>query len=147
MDSSYEIRRRRLQQLCAAEGGVRAVADRASLSWQALNQVIKGVPLPVKQDGTRSPRSLGDAQVRALEAAYGLGPGWFDWPFEMVDFSKWQRLDSFQRVWVMGQLSALLDEAAKQRVPDSIKAAPASDKRVAEAYKKKPKKKNDKEHA
>ena len=74
-----ERRRRKLEWLAENRGGLRAVAARASLNWQSLDQVVNGRLLPPKKDGSRSPRSLGDPAVQAIERAYpDLGAGWFD---------------------------------------------------------------------
>lgn len=74
-----ERRRRKLEWLAGRRGGLRAIAARASLNWQSLDQVVTGRLLPPKADGSRSPRSLGDAAVQAIERAYpDLGAGWFD---------------------------------------------------------------------
>lgn len=79
METSNERRRRKLELLCKREGGYRAVAERADVNPAALDQVLKGVLLPAKADGSRSPRALGDSTARAIESAYpDLGVGWFD---------------------------------------------------------------------
>lgn len=77
METNADRRRRKLASLCD-ERGLRAVAERAGLNYQSLEQIIKGVLLPPKQDGTRSPRKLGDDAARKIEEAEGLGLGWFD---------------------------------------------------------------------
>lgn len=130
MDTNDHIRRRRLEQLCLQEGGVRAVAEKANMKWEALDQVLKGVLLPAKSDGTRSPRGLGDPLARKLEEAYDLGIGWFDWPFEGVDFKKWSRLDPFQRAFVQGQLDIAITEALQKTVPASVKRTAVPDKKA-----------------
>lgn len=48
------------------------------MSAQSLDQILKGVLLPAKSDGSRSPRKLGDAAAHKIEDAYKLGRGWFD---------------------------------------------------------------------
>lgn len=118
MDTNAEVRWRRLVQLCEQHGGVRVVADKAGLNWQALDQVIKKVLLPEKK-GTkqRSARTLGDAAARKLEMVYELGEGWFDWPFEYVDFEEWAELDASQRKVVQGRIIEAIREARKLRTP------------------------------
>jgi hypothetical protein len=85
MESKDERRKRKLVQLVGDKGGVKPVALAAGLAWETLDQVLKGTPLPAKKDGTCSPRSLGDPAAEAIEDAYDLGRGWFDWPFDLVD--------------------------------------------------------------
>lgn len=77
METAAERRRRKLALLCEQRGRA-VVAEKSGLSSVALEQIIKGVLLPAKADGTRSPRSLGDRAARAIEAAFSLGEGWFD---------------------------------------------------------------------
>lgn len=79
METSAERRRRKLAELCEQKG-LRAVAARAGVSAGSLDQIIKGVLLPPKKDGSRSPRSLGDDAARRIEDAERLGRGWFDEP-------------------------------------------------------------------
>lgn len=79
METSAERRRRKLKDLCA-QRGLKAVADRAGVSAASLDQIIKGVLLPPKKDGSRTPRSLGDDAARRIEDAERLGRGWFDEP-------------------------------------------------------------------
>lgn len=79
METNADRRRRKLAQLCE-ERGLRGVAERAELNHQSLDQIIKGVLLPPKLDGSRSPRKLGDDAARRIEEAEGLGRGWFDLP-------------------------------------------------------------------
>jgi hypothetical protein len=76
-------RRRKLEALAqefAALGGLAHIAAEADVSQASLEQIIKGVLLPPKEDGTRSPRSLGNAAARKIESALGKPPGWFDAP-------------------------------------------------------------------
>lgn len=84
METNAERRRRKLIELCKKHGGYTAVAEKAGVTPATLDQVIKGVLLPAKQDGTRSPRALGNANAHAIEDAYDLGRGWFD-AVETVD--------------------------------------------------------------
>lgn len=64
--------------MVAEKGGLKTLAADCGLSYAALDQVIKGVLLPEKGDGTRREKSLGDDAARAIEAAYKLGRGWMD---------------------------------------------------------------------
>lgn len=77
METNAERRRRKLTDLCKVRG-LKDVAARAELNPDSLAQIIKGVLLPAKKDGTRSPRNLGDDAARKIEDAEGLGLGWFD---------------------------------------------------------------------
>lgn len=134
MDTNEEVRRRRLKQLCDANGGLRAVAAKAEMNWQSLDQVIKRVLLPPKADGSQSPKALGDAAARDLERAYGLGEGWMDWPFEHVDFSAWAALDPTQRVFAEGQIAAAISAAAKTVTPAFMNKKPVTDKKVEQHF-------------
>lgn len=79
METNAERRRRKLTTLCDSRGGVEAVAEQCGLSAGGLDQIIKGVLLPLKKgDSTRSARSLGDSAARAIERALELERGWFD---------------------------------------------------------------------
>lgn len=78
METASDRRKRKLRELSALVGGVRVIAERASVNEASLDQVIKGVLLPPKKDGSRSPRSLGDSTAHAIEDAFELGRGWFD---------------------------------------------------------------------
>lgn len=79
METNADRRRRKLAALGEARG-LRALAARAGLNWQTLDQIIKGTLLPPKQDGSRSARKLGDDAARKIEEAEKLGHGWFDIP-------------------------------------------------------------------
>jgi hypothetical protein len=138
MDTNAEIRRRRLAELCAQEGGVRVVADKAKMNWQSLDQILKKVLLPQKADGTRNPRTLGDDAARDLEEVFDLGRGWFDWPFEHVDFKMWESLDEIQRAAVQGRLDAAIREVLQKKKPkvlDQLKKTAVSDKKVEKHFK------------
>lgn len=58
----------RLKLLCAAHGGVEAVADKAGLSADSLKQILAGYALP-----SGAPRGVGPGSAKKLEAAF---PGW-----------------------------------------------------------------------
>jgi SOS-response transcriptional repressor LexA len=81
METNAERRRRKLTALCE-ERGLKNVAARSEVSAASLDQIIKGVLLPPKKDGSRSPRNLGDDAARKIEDAESLGRGWFDLPDE-----------------------------------------------------------------
>ena len=53
METASERRLRKLKTLAEdpTRGGIRKIADRAGLNYQTLDQIIKGIPLPVKKDG------------------------------------------------------------------------------------------------
>jgi hypothetical protein len=152
MHTKDEIRRRRLEELCQREGGVKAVAgkvkaaspesDEKPISWQSLDQILKGVLLPPKADGTRTPRSLGDSTARQIEKAFDLGEGWFDWPFENVDFKRWSALSPLQRAYFEGQMGIVLGQAEKVSfagVPAEANGKAVSNKTVEKHYKAPPK--------
>lgn len=117
MESKDQRRKRRLKQLAEQKGGVRAVAAAADLGWQALDQVLKGTLLPEKKDKTaaRSPRSLGDASAEAIEDAFDLGRGWFDWPFDLVDHRRYWALDEKERGSVEGAMIREIERLEKVR--------------------------------
>lgn len=109
MESKDDRRYRRLKKLAESHGGVRAIAEKAGLKWASLDQVIKKTALPAKKDGSISPRSLGDASAEAIEDAYGLGRGWFDWPFDRVDHRRYWLLDDGERAIAQDRLSQEID--------------------------------------
>ena len=81
METKSERRRRKLNELDRRyrdRGGLSYVASTASVSKASLEQIVRGVKLPAKQDGTRSQRALGDKAARDIEDKLGLGRGWFD---------------------------------------------------------------------
>lgn len=115
METNDERRKRKLRQLAALHG-LDALADAAGLKGsESLDQILKGVKLPPKADGTRSERSLGDESARKIELALGLERGWFDedWPFPLVDQARWARCTSEQRGYVQGALTRALDEVTE----------------------------------
>lgn len=143
MDTNAEVRRRRLENLCKEKGGVRAVAQAADMNWQTLDQIIKKVLLPQRADGQRVPRSLGDEAARKLEKVYDLGRGWFDWPFENVEFKDWLKLGGYQRAFVEGQLQAAIARAPDLKVTSPTLGevetrSPVSNRKVEKHLKKLP---------
>jgi hypothetical protein len=121
METNDERRKRRLALLCERSGGVRAVADKAGLGWEALDQVLKGTLLPPKSDGTRSPRSLGEPAARAIEEAFDLGTGWLDWPFDAVDFKRYAALSPTQKGVVQARMSDAIAEVEGQSLAAGYK--------------------------
>ena len=77
METASERRKRKLTAMCDSHGS-KAVASKAGLNPFTLEQIMKGVLLEAKADGTRSVRSLGDRAARTIEKAYDLPEGWFD---------------------------------------------------------------------
>lgn len=110
MESRDERRRHRLEQLCKAHGGVKAVAAQAKLGWEGLDQILKRTPLPEKRDGTRSLRALGDPAAHAIEDAFDLGRGWFDWPLTAVDYKRYWALSPDDRGYVQRRLMQAIEE-------------------------------------
>lgn len=103
MDTNDEVRRRRLLTLARmTPGGLAAVADAAGQSPAHLDQITKGTLLPMKADGTRSKRSLGDATARQIEAAHGLQPGWLDWPLDAVNYQTYALLSELDKGALQG---------------------------------------------
>lgn len=80
METKGERRLRKLRELIARKdiGSHIVLAEIADVSPESLDQIIKGVLLPPKKDGTQSPRSLGDKAARQIEDKLNLGRGWFD---------------------------------------------------------------------
>ena len=79
METKDARRRRKLQMLIdATEGGLDAIAIVSGKSPGYLRQILDGALLPVKKDGTRSARALGDNAAEAIEDGRALGRGWFD---------------------------------------------------------------------
>jgi hypothetical protein len=121
MDTNDEIRLRRLEELCRVHG-VKVVAAKADpeLNWQTLDQIIKRVEHRAKADGTKSPRNVGTSVARAIERGLDLGEGWFDWPFDNVDFKKWKALNQMQRIYLQGRISEAIEQAALITAPAEI---------------------------
>jgi len=132
METAGDRRKRKLTELCKLHG-VEEVAARSGLNPDALRQIMSGVLLPPKKDGTRTPRRLGDAAAAAIEDAFTLGRGWFDSEApephpdperRMPSDSEWAVLDVIRKMppevrdpWIADGLKRArmaLDEAAKQ---------------------------------
>lgn len=114
METKAERRLRKLKVLCAEHGGHTAIADKADVSEQYLDQILKGVLLPPKADGSRSPRTLGDAVARKIENKLNLGEGWFDtdehWPLPYVDQARYERLKPEDQLYVQAKVMAAIEE-------------------------------------
>jgi hypothetical protein len=114
METKGERRLRKLKALCVEHGGHTAVADHVGISEQYLDQILKGVRLPTKADGTRSPRTLGDAAARKIEHVFQLGEGWFDtdehWPIPYVDQARYERLKPEDQLYVQAKMMAAIEE-------------------------------------
>jgi phage repressor protein C with HTH and peptisase S24 domain len=80
METTHDRRVRKLRELVDRVGGVREVANAADVNPQTLSQILAGVLLPPKADGTQSPRSVGNSLARKIEAGLELEHGWFDAP-------------------------------------------------------------------
>ncbi|HCY17159.1 MAG TPA: hypothetical protein DHV21_14495 [Curvibacter sp.] len=148
METKDERRRRKLQLLVAGvTGGLETISVRSETSPQYLQQIIKGVLLPPKKDGTRSPRSLGDAAAEAIEDAFDLGRGWFDsdrplptveppkiaeraprpypskdWPFTEFTQEEYALLDTQQK----GLVESMIVQFIKTREPPAKHQPPAN---------------------
>ena len=146
METKDTRRKRKLGLLIAAtDGGLEAIAIKAEINPAYLQQIVKGVLLPPKKDGTRSPRALGDSAAEKIEDAYKLGRGWFDspqvmpnargvseppapyagatWPFKGVSPDQWARLSP--------ESCALVEAMALQLL--AIHGVPSSTKQTAPA--------------
>jgi hypothetical protein len=139
METSDERRKRRLGQLCQQYGGVRSVAQESGVAWATLDQILKGTLLPAKEDGTRSPRALGDANARAIEDALKLGRGWFDWPFDNVDFKAYASLSEVEKGYVQARMVAAIEECAAKHAKRvlrglGVKGEPVSNEKVEQHY-------------
>lgn len=133
MESKDQRRLRRLKQITEEKGGVKAVAQAAGIGWQSLDQILKGTPLPEKQDGTRSQRALGDPAAEAIEDAYKLGRGWFDWPLDFVDHRAYWALLPEQRAIAEDAMRREIDRLSKGAARSSVantKLKPATKPRI-----------------
>jgi hypothetical protein len=133
METNDERRKRRLAQICEGHGGVRAVAERAGLAWETLDQILKGTLLPQKADGTRSARSLGDPAARKIEEVFHLGRGWFDWPFDMVDFNAFAALDAEERGAVQAAMNAEIRRIAEVKAKQVLRKMGARKEAISDA--------------
>jgi hypothetical protein len=105
METASDRRKRRLQALCDLHT-VNEVAARAGLNPDNLRQVLNGILLPPKADGTRSARALGNAAARQIERSFSLGDGWFDQAGENTVGSSRQLADSVDKAHSMSLLGA-----------------------------------------
>lgn len=120
METIAARRMRKLQWLAKEKGGHEAIASAAGLNPATLDQILKGVLLPKKADGTRSPRALGSPAARAIEAAFDLGPGWFDSEDTVVEV----RLtpDELDMINAYRQLQAQRGAAVGETLPERLSA-------------------------
>lgn len=139
METKDARRRRKLELLInGTEGGLEVVATASGRSPEYIKQIIKGVLLPPKKDGTRSARALGDSAAESLEDAFFLGRGWFDsdrplpqtgglvarerqaeyvnqlWPFTKVNSYQYHLLLPKERELVEEMILRLLDARTDQ---------------------------------
>lgn len=127
METAGERRRRKLRELCEKHGRDE-VARRSDVNPFALEQVIKGVLLPPKRDGTRSPRNLGDSAARAIEKAFDLPEGWFDAPEEATGLDRdalevaqaYQKMTPAEKMRLDRLMAAAMDVPLRQEVPRDI---------------------------
>ena len=113
METNDARRKRKLAKLSKEKNGVRSVAEAAGLRWESLDQVLKGTLLPEKANGKREARGLGDPAARAIESAYGLGEGWFDWPFDFVDARRYDAITDEQKIFVQARMVQAIEECEK----------------------------------
>lgn len=99
METNDERRLRKLVAICQQHGRL-VVADRAEVNEQTLYQIIE------RKMGSRmkNPKQLGDDIARKIEAAFDLGRGWFDWPFDAVDHRRYYALNPIDQATVQGEL-------------------------------------------
>ena len=90
MEPNSTLRHRKLKSLALkykAQGGLAHIAAMIEANPASLDQIVKGVLLKPKADGTRTPKSLGHATARKIEVAFDLGVGWFDSPEEAAQLA------------------------------------------------------------
>jgi hypothetical protein len=79
METKGDRRRRKLIELAdTVDGGLPAIADRANCSVASLQQLIDVTLMPIKKDGTRSRKLMGDLTAERIEDALNYPRGWFD---------------------------------------------------------------------
>lgn len=135
METNDERRKRRLQALCDDNGGVKLVAAKARLGWEGLDQILKGALLPMKADGRRERRSLGNPAARAIEAAYDLGIGWLDWPFAAVDLKRYWALSELDKGVVQAAMMDAIERVERRHdqgaEADSVEYYPLTSRATA----------------
>lgn len=127
VETNNERRKRKLAELCEIHG-ITDVAKVAKLSPVYVEQILKGVKLPEKGDGSRSERALGETAARAIEEAYELGRGWFD---NDGDDIKMNALE----MTLVGYFRQLGDAGLQQVVIDNLREAVEDRNRLAEKLK------------
>ena len=100
MEPNSTLRQRKLKSLAAkykAEGGLTHIAAMIEANPASLDQIVKGVLMKPKADGTRTAKSLGHATARKIEEAFNLGVGWFDSPEDIAQLAPdaWAIAESF----------------------------------------------------
>lgn len=118
-----------LKRLCQDNGGHIPVADKAGVNDQSIYQIITGVRLP-----SGEPKAPGNRIQKALSSAF---PGWERladgsqdvprpapaWPFQEVEFSRWNRLSGLHKAWVE---KAMLDEIERIEARANLKTGTGS---------------------
>lgn len=134
-DRNAEVRRKRLAFLIAQVGGLEVVAAAAAVSGAYLDHILRRrkTSRARESDGQYKTASLGDDVAKRIEEAFGLDPGWLDWPFQAVPFRAWARLEEPDRWFVQaGFLAAIKDrigEVQPERITvPNIPPAPARPK-------------------
>lgn len=131
-----EVRRRRLKQLVSlTPGGIAVIAEKAKVSAQNLDHILKRRRQKARADGSQPLVMMGDKLARDIEQAFGLSAGWLDWPFVHVDYDAFAALGASGRALVQGQMIAAVKEAAK--LPDVVHQAdrkPVTNEKVEEHF-------------
>lgn len=92
-----------LRRLCAAHG-LDAVADKAGVSAENLQQIVKGTLLPKSKE----PRGVGPTLQRKLSAAY---PGWDGYSDVVVKIAeRAARLDEKEQLLLLGIVDSMQPE-------------------------------------
>lgn len=91
------------------------VAKQSGLSPAYLDQIVKGVLLPPKKDGTRSARHLADKAARQIESGLGLTEGWLDWPIDAIDPSLYYSLSEKEKGALEFEMKKLIDSIIASR--------------------------------
>lgn len=116
METNEQRRTRRLKLLIDSPGiGIDVVAKQSGLSPAYLDQIVKGVRLPPKKDGTRSPRHLADKAARQIESGLGLTEGWLDWPIDAIDPSLYYSLSEKEKGALEFEMKKLIDSIIQSR--------------------------------
>lgn len=114
METNEERRRRKLEALIQHHGAD-AIAAKAELSAEYLDQIVKKRLLPPKADGTRSARTLAEDAARRIERGLGLATGWLDWPLDGVPPSLYYALTERERGELEARTVDLIEEIMTRR--------------------------------